>query len=103
VGVRSQCEDLIKKAVEEMKGIDLLFLNAGIAMGAALFNVKDASLLEQVMNINFYGAMNTCFFCSTISQGEFRAYCCNLLCIRQISSTYCFSLLCFKACLTWIL
>jgi len=27
-----------------------------------LFNVKDASLLEQVMNINFYGAMNTCFF-----------------------------------------
>lgn len=56
VAKKEDCELLITKTVEKFGRIDLLINNAGISM-RAVFNEMDLKVLEQVMNINFYGTV----------------------------------------------
>lgn len=53
---REDNELLVKKAIEKYGRIDTIICNAGISM-RALFEDLDLDVFEEVMNINFYGAL----------------------------------------------
>ncbi len=50
------CENLINQAVKEYKKIDVLINNAGISMRAS-FEELDLSVIHELMNTNFFGAV----------------------------------------------
>jgi short-subunit dehydrogenase len=50
------CERLINKTLEAFGGIDVLINNAGISM-RALFEDTELNVLEQLMQVNFWGAV----------------------------------------------
>jgi short-subunit dehydrogenase len=55
VGVESDCGRLVELAVERLGGLDLLLLNAGQDMWARLDELRDASILERIMRVNYLG------------------------------------------------
>ena len=57
VTVLSECEILIKKAIEEYKAIDFLINNAGIGMYGKFEEIEDISIFEKVMQVNYLGAV----------------------------------------------
>lgn len=57
VAKQSECERLISKAMEAFGGIDVLVNNAGITMQARFDEVKDLALYEQLMRVNYLGAV----------------------------------------------
>jgi NADP-dependent 3-hydroxy acid dehydrogenase YdfG len=50
------CERLLKTAVDNFGGIDILICNAGISM-RALFDDLDLSVLHRLMDVNFWGTV----------------------------------------------
>ena len=70
VAVESDCEHLIKQAITTFGKINVLINNAGISM-RALFNDVDVKVLQQLMDVNFWGTvyctkyslLNTCLKC----------------------------------------
>jgi short-subunit dehydrogenase len=56
VSKEDQCEQLIKQAVLTFGRIDVLINNAGLSM-RALFNDLDIIVLEDLMAVNFWGAV----------------------------------------------
>jgi short-subunit dehydrogenase len=56
VSRKDDCEKLIQSTVESFGGIDMVINNAGVSM-RALVEDLDISVIEKVMNINFYGAV----------------------------------------------
>ncbi|MCB9360901.1 MAG: SDR family oxidoreductase [Flavobacteriales bacterium] len=56
VAKKEDCEKLINETVQKYGQIDVLVNNAGISM-RALFNDTDLSVIERVMNINFWGTV----------------------------------------------
>ncbi|MCU0423373.1 MAG: SDR family oxidoreductase [Bacteroidia bacterium] len=52
----SSCEKLMQTVIQQYKTIDVLINNAGISM-RALFNQADIKVIEQVMQVNFWGAV----------------------------------------------
>ena len=56
VAVESDCQHLIKQAITTFGKIDVLINNAGISM-RALFNDVDVKVLQQLMNVNFWGTV----------------------------------------------
>lgn len=57
VSEREQCERLVAQAVERFGGIDLLVNNAGMSMHAMFDEITDLAAFEQLMRVNFFGAM----------------------------------------------
>jgi NAD(P)-dependent dehydrogenase (short-subunit alcohol dehydrogenase family) len=53
---QADCENLIKQTIIDLGGIDILINNAGISMRAP-FESVDISVLEEVMNVNYWGAV----------------------------------------------
>jgi short-subunit dehydrogenase len=51
------CRRLIERSVEAFGGIDALVNNAGITMWARLDEVKDLSLFERIMRVNYLGSV----------------------------------------------
>lgn len=56
VSDRVQCENMIQQTMQAFQKIDVLVNNAGISM-RALFNDCDIQVIEEVMNINFWGTV----------------------------------------------
>lgn len=56
VSVAQDCQDLVQFAVEKMGGIDVLINNAGMSMRAR-FDQVNLTVLEQLMQVNFWGAV----------------------------------------------
>jgi len=56
VSKKEDCQKLIQAAVDAYNGIDILINNAGISM-RALFKNTDISVLENIMNVNFWGTV----------------------------------------------
>jgi len=52
------CKAFIEKVIQQWQGIDVLINNAGISM-RALFADLDLSVLKELMDINFWGAVYT--------------------------------------------
>lgn len=57
VSVREDCRNLIDSTVSRFGRIDILINNAGISM-RALFQDMDLSVMERLMNVNFWGTVN---------------------------------------------
>jgi dehydrogenase/reductase SDR family member 7B len=56
VAIESDCEFIIKKALERFGRIDILINNAGISM-RALFSEVNLDVLRQLMDTNFWGTV----------------------------------------------
>ncbi len=56
VSLEEDCKELINQTVAQFKTIDILINNAGISM-RALFADLDLAVLNQVMDINFWGTV----------------------------------------------
>lgn len=56
VSKQSDCESLIRKAVEKFGRIDILINNAGISM-RAIFSEVDLDVIHQLMDTNFWGTV----------------------------------------------
>ncbi|RKG92843.1 SDR family oxidoreductase [Corallococcus terminator] len=61
VGEPEACQRLVERAVAEFGGVDVLVNNAGITMHARFEDVKDLSLFERLMRINYLGAVHCTF------------------------------------------
>ena len=55
-GVKEDCEQTVKSTIDHFGKIDVLVNNAGISM-RALFAELDLSVLEKVMQVNFWGTV----------------------------------------------
>ena len=51
------CQKLIQQAVEKFGGLDVLVNNAGMSMWAKFEDVSDLSVFDQLMKINYLGAV----------------------------------------------
>jgi short-subunit dehydrogenase len=57
VAVESDCKRLADTTVAEFGAIDTLVLNAGVTMWARFSDIKDMSIIERIMRINYLGAV----------------------------------------------
>ncbi|MFP2963796.1 SDR family oxidoreductase [Myxococcus sp. 1LA] len=57
VGDAEACRHLVERAVEAFGGIDVLVNNAGVTMDARVDEVKDLSLFDRLIRINYLGAV----------------------------------------------
>lgn len=57
VGEEAQCAALVARAVEEFGRIDTLINNAGIGMWARFDEVRDLSIFERIMRVNYLGSV----------------------------------------------
>lgn len=57
VSIEEDCKELVKTVVEKWGRIDVLINNAGISM-RALFEDTEVSVLRELMDVNFFGAVH---------------------------------------------
>lgn len=57
VGKQEQCQHLVEKTFETFGRIDVLVNNAGITMWAYFDNMQDLSPFEDIMRVNYLGAV----------------------------------------------
>jgi short-subunit dehydrogenase len=57
VAKESDCKHLIDATVSEFGGVDTIVLNAGVTMWAKFADIKDMSIIERIMQVNFMGAV----------------------------------------------
>jgi short-subunit dehydrogenase len=61
VTIASDCAESVQKAIETFQGIDILILNAGISGSLPFSEMKDLSLFDKMMKVNFMGYVNMTF------------------------------------------
>ena len=54
---QAQCQTLVEHTVKEYGHIDTLVNNAGISMRALFEDLQDLSILERLMQVNFFGSV----------------------------------------------
>lgn len=57
VAEQSQCKNLIERTAAEYGRIDTLINNAGITLASRFTKLRDLSLFEKVMQVNFFGSV----------------------------------------------
>jgi short-subunit dehydrogenase len=57
VGIEAECAALMQAAVGTFGAIDSLVLNAGIGMWATVDEVRDLSVYERIMRVNYLGSV----------------------------------------------
>jgi short-subunit dehydrogenase len=62
VAEKSQCENIITKTIAEFGRIDTLINNAGISMWARFEEIQDLSLLEKIMQVNYFGSVYCTYY-----------------------------------------
>jgi short-subunit dehydrogenase len=62
VALKHQCKKLIEETVKEYGSIDTLINNAGISMWARFEDIKDLSLMEQIMRVNYFGSIYCTYY-----------------------------------------
>jgi len=61
VSVEAECRDLVKRTVERFGALDVLVNNAGIGMIARFDELKDLSVYERLMRVNYLGSVYPTF------------------------------------------
>jgi short-subunit dehydrogenase len=56
VAEQAQCQNLVEKTVAEYGRIDTLISNAGISMWTKFEDLKDLTVLERIMQVNYLGS-----------------------------------------------
>ena len=56
VGEEKACKNLIERTISEFDRLDVLVNNAGRTMWTTLEDMKDISIIEQLMRINYFSA-----------------------------------------------
>lgn len=54
----AQCQIMIERTIEKFGQIDYLILSAGISMWVRFDEITDLSILQKVMDTNYFGAVN---------------------------------------------
>jgi len=62
VSVKEDCKKLIEKTVEKFKGINVLFLNAGVGQMCQVAKIEDPEIMNTIFQTNFFGAVNTAYY-----------------------------------------
>jgi NAD(P)-dependent dehydrogenase (short-subunit alcohol dehydrogenase family) len=62
VSSEEQCRRLIEQTIERFGAIDALIANAGITMWSPFEEMKDLSLYEKLMRVNFLGSVYPAFY-----------------------------------------
>ena len=62
VAQQCQCEKLIGQTIKEYGRIDTLINNAGISMWVRFEEVKNLSLMEEIMRVNYFGSMYCTYY-----------------------------------------
>ncbi|MEZ4671276.1 MAG: SDR family oxidoreductase [Anaerolineae bacterium] len=62
VSQQADCEKLVRTAVDNYGRVDTLVNNAGITMWARFADLKDPALIEQIMKVNFLGAVYCTYY-----------------------------------------
>jgi len=62
VSITSQCKNLVEQTVKKFETIDVLFLNAGVALATTVKKVQDPDVLAQIMRTNYFGATETAYY-----------------------------------------
>jgi short-subunit dehydrogenase len=62
VSIRKDCENLIQATIQKFGAINVLYLNAGVGQATRVSDIKDPSVLQKVMDTNFFGAINTAYY-----------------------------------------
>jgi short-subunit dehydrogenase len=57
VAIAEDCKHLIDATVSEFGGIDTIVLNAGMTMWAKFADIKDITIVERIMQVNYMGAV----------------------------------------------
>ncbi len=57
VAIEADCRALVEKTIEAYGRVDTLINNAGASMWARFDEIKDVKILEDLMRINYFGAM----------------------------------------------
>lgn len=64
IGVEADCKNLIEYTAAEYGRIDTLINNAGISMWTRFAELKDLSILDRIMRVNYLGAAYCTFYSS---------------------------------------
>jgi len=59
---QSDCRNIINVTIDQYQKIDILFLNAGIAMTSSLYKLTDPEPLKRVFETDLVGVVNTAFY-----------------------------------------
>lgn len=62
VADQSSCQSLVESTVKEYGRIDTLINNAGIGMAARFSDLKDLTIFEKVIQVNFLGSVYCTFY-----------------------------------------
>lgn len=62
VADKEQCAELIQQAVQTYGRLDTLVNNAGVSMWARFSDLQDPALIDQIMRVNFNGAVYCTYY-----------------------------------------
>jgi len=62
ISLQTDCERLVQETIEAYGRLDTLVNNAGITMWARFSDLNDPALIEQIMKVNFLGAMYCTYY-----------------------------------------
>lgn len=62
VSQQAECEKLVQETIKAYGRVDTLVNNAGVTMWARFGDLKDPALIEQIMKVNFLGAMYCTYY-----------------------------------------
>ena len=57
VAIENQCKNFIDSAINKFNRLDVLINNAGITMWAKFEEIKDMSILQHIMQVNYMGSV----------------------------------------------
>jgi NAD(P)-dependent dehydrogenase (short-subunit alcohol dehydrogenase family) len=81
VTIPSDCERLVARAVEAFGCIDMLVNNAGLGMWARVDEVRDLSIFDRVMRVNYFGAVH----CTVYALPHLKASRGRILCVSSLA------------------